>query len=362
MRCIRLKKIVFVIGVLSNGGAERVISILANEMSNKGYDVHIITIYEEKNDYIEDYRISIYTIKHNKSNKLLRGIDIIKGLRQYLRQINPDVVVSFVAKVNIYTIISNMFMSNKLVVSERNDPYQNPENRLLRTFRNFLYRYVDGIVFQTRDAKGYFSKSIQRKSTIIPNPIKPNLPYWSKENKPSNKKIITACRLSRQKNLPMLINAFNNIKKDYPNIELYIYGIGSMKRELESMIENLNLTDCVKLPGFSNNIHQEMANASLFVISSNYEGISNSMLEALAIGVPVISTDSPIGGAKMFIKNGINGILVDVGDTKGLEVAMKNILSDKQLSIKLSYESRKIREYLTHEKIMEQWLNFINLL
>lgn len=347
----------FVIGVLSNGGAERVISVLAKELSDKGYEVSIVTIYGDKNDYMHDQRVRIYPISHKFRNRFVRSLEIIREIRKFIKKQNIDVVISFVAIVNIYTILSCVLSKTKLIVSERNDPYQNPENKYIRRLRDFLYRFSDGFVFQTDDAKKYFPLSIQEKGVVIPNPIISDLPYWNENNE--NKTIITACRLTRQKNLPMLIQAFSKFKVNFPEYKLKIFGVGELRDELLSLIEQLGLKDEVLLPGFSNNIHSEMANSSLFVISSNYEGISNAMLEALAIGVPVISTDSPIGGAKMFIKSGENGMLIRVGDTDGLVKAMNKVISDKEFAIRLSYKAREIRNKLSQEKIANKWIEYI---
>lgn len=355
---MKTKRIAFIIGVLSNGGAERVISILAKALCDIGYEVSVVTIYGDKNDYLLDERIKIYPICHSYNNKVLRVFEIIHRTRKLIKRINPDVIVSFVAIINIYTILSSAFLKNKLIVSERNDPYQNPENSYIRRLRDFLYKFSDGFVFQTNDARKYFNKTIQDKGTIIPNPIKTELPVWN--DSVESKTIITACRLSRQKNLPMLIQAFAEVKKIFPEYKLKIFGVGELREELLSLIEAVGLKDDVSLPGFSNNIHDEMANSSLFVLSSNYEGISNSMLEALAIGVPVISTDSPIGGARMFIKSGENGILTTVGEIEQLVEAMKEIISDKDFAIRLSLESRKIRNDLSQETIVNMWLDYIN--
>lgn len=346
----------FVIGVLSNGGAERVISILAKEMSNKGHEVSIVTVFGDNNNYVTDKRITLYPIKQKYKNKMLRAMEIVRKTRQLIKQQNPDLIISFDATINIYTILACTFLPNKLIVSERNDPYQYPGNKGIRRVRDFLYRFCDGFVFQTEDARKYFPTRIQEKGVVIPNPIISNLPYWNENS--SKKTIITASRLNRQKNLPMLINAYSKIEDSFPEYRLKIFGVGELRDELLEQIEQLGLSDKVAIPGFSNDIHTEMANSDLFVIPSNYEGISNSMLEALAIGVPVISTDSPIGGARMFIKNEENGLLIKVGDTDGLIQAISKVLSDKKFAKHISYEARKIRKDLQSDKIAETWVEF----
>lgn len=353
-----MKKILFVIGTLSNGGAERVISVLAEQLSKKGYEVGITTVYNNDNDYIRNGDINIINIEHKFKNRFLRAIQIIAELRKIIKKEKPDIVISFVWQVNIYTILSNIFNNTKLVISERNDPYSDPKNRYLAKLRNRMYSLCDGIVFQTEDAKNYFNSYINKKSTIIANPIKPNLPYWNE--KKDDKTIITACRLMKQKNLPLLFDAFKDILNDYPEYVLKVFGEGELRNQLTEKISSMGLNDKIKLEGFSNNIHNEMASSSVFVISSDYEGISNSMLEALAIGVPVVSTDSPIGGARMFIESGKNGVLTSVGDCTDLYNGIKFVLDSKEKAINISYEARKIREKLEPDIIVNQWIDFCN--
>ncbi|RDZ14688.1 glycosyltransferase [Priestia megaterium] len=352
-----MKKIMFVIGVLSNGGAERVISTLSKEMSNQGYEVSIVTIFGDNNNYVDDKRIKLYPIKQSYRNKVLRGLTIVRKTRRLIKKKNPDMIVSFDATINIYTILSCMGIKNKLVVSERNDPYQNPTNKQVRKARDILYRFCNGFVFQTEDAKKYFMPDVQEKGTIIPNPIMPDLPYW--EEGSHDKTIITASRLTGQKNLPMLIDAYINVSRRFPDYKLKIFGVGELREKLIDRVRELNLQDRVFFPGFSKDIHNEIKKSHLFVISSNYEGISNSMLEALAIGIPVISTDSPIGGAKMFIKDKENGILTRVGDTNQLSEAMIQILSNPKFAIKLSTEARKVREELHPTTISNRWIAYL---
>lgn len=356
-----MRKIVFITGFLSDGGAERVISVLAKQLAGLEYKVEIITIYGDKNDYMNDERISIHPIVIKTNKKSINVFRRIYILRQYIKKIKPDIIVTFMAIVNLYTILSQAFLKTKLIISERNDPYQNPELKILRKIRNFLYRYADGYVFQTPDAKKYFlNKKIQKKGIVIPNPLISNLPYWKRGK--TEKTLISACRLTEQKNLPMMINAFEDIKKDYPEYKLKIFGIGKLQTELQNMINKKGLNNHVILAGFSNNIHKEMANSEIFVISSNYEGISNSMLEALAIGVPVISTDSPIGGARMFISNNKNGLLTEVGNTNQFYNAIKRLLNNPKFAESLSGEAMKVREYLAPEIVANQWDEYINII
>lgn len=349
-------KVMFVIGILSNGGAERVISVVAEELSKKGYEVSIVTLYDRTNTYVKEEKVRLLSVEHKYRNRIIRAFENINGLRRLMKKEKPDIVISFVWQINVYSIIASIFTKTKLIISERNDPIHDPKSKYLRKIRDFMYQFSNGHVFQTENAKNYFSTKIRKNGTVIPNPIKEDLPFWDKDN--NSKVIITACRLSKQKNLPMLIDAFEKVLVNYPEYILKIFGEGELRQDLISYIESKGLSDKIFLPGFSENIYDEMANSELFVISSDYEGISNSMLEALAIGIPVISTDTPTGGGKMFITNDENGILVDVGNVNQLAVAINKVISDKSFAVHLSSQSRLIRKELSPSNIAEKWIEY----
>ena len=354
-----MRKIVFVIGIMGNGGAERVVATLSNYLSKKKYDISIITIYGDRKDYQLDENVKYIPIICKSENKLYRPIERIKTIRQKLKAINPNCVISFLADVNIHTLFATRGLNIPLILSERNDPNNDPSIRWQRVIRNKIYRWCDGIVFQTIGALEYFNTLLSPKVNriVIPNPVSSQLPYHLQDEKCT--RFITACRLSKQKNLPLMIDAvFELVKKGY-DCTLDIFGDGPLKPILEDYINTIDLSNRIKLKGFSPNIHYEMTQSVAFVISSNYEGISNSMLEALAIGLPVIATDCPIGGAKDSIEDGVNGFLVPVGDKESLAFAMERVLNSDKLRKKIGSEAMKIREKLSIEVIGECWHQFI---
>ncbi|HII4433465.1 glycosyltransferase [Clostridium perfringens] len=351
------RSITFIIGIMGNGGAERVVSILANYFINENIDINIITIYGDKIDYELDNRIKYYPIVCKGKIKLFRYIERILKIRKNIKRANSDVVISFLADVNIQTLIASIFTRNKVIISERNDPYNDPSNKYIRKFRDIIYKLGDGFVFQTVDAKNYFSKKIKGKSTIIENPIKNNLPQ--RYTGLRKKEIITISRLNPQKNLKLLIDSYYLISKEYSDYILIIYGEGELRTELQEYVVELGLENKVRFPGFEKNIHSKIVDSSMFVLSSNYEGISNAMLEALAIGVPVIATDCPIGGAKMNIQSYKNGILVPIKNKVELYKAMKEIIENPELAENLSKNSVCIKEKLKEEVICKKWLSFI---
>ncbi len=356
---LTMKKITFVIGVMGKGGAERVIANLSNYFVKFGWKIDVIMIYGSRQDYELNPQITLHPILCKNKIRFFRPFERIKVLREKIKSLSPDLVISFLADVNIYTIISLVGLHQKLVVSERNDPAQDPEQRWMRYLRNNLYKKIDGIVFQTPDAKAYFDDIIPANipTVIIANPLMEDLPFYDKTTRSTT--FITACRLNSQKNLPMMINAVGNLIKEGLCCNLEIYGEGILHNELQNYIDSKNLSRLVKLCGFSKNIHEIMSTAVGFVISSNYEGISNSMLEALAIGIPVVATDCPVGGAKMYIEDDTRGYLVACNDEIGFTNAMREVLLKRDIAIAKGEKASVIRDVLTIEKISTDWKSFI---
>lgn len=341
-----MRKIVFVTGHLTGGGSERVLTLIANSMLKQGFDVSIITFAEPS----ESYENSCKVYKLEFSN----DFNQISNLRKLIKQIKAEVVIAFEYYVAIKTVFATRGMNCKVIVSERNNP--NMLNSLLKKkMRNLAYLWADILVCQTDDAKKYFSKRTQKHTVVIPNPIKKDLPVWNGSE--FNKRIINFCRLEKQKNIPLLIRAFKEVHQKHPDYTLLIYGNGSEKEYITKYINEQQLAESIQLSNFIDNIHDIAASCSMFVSSSDYEGISNSMLESMAIGLPVVCTDCPIGGAKMMINDNENGLLVPCNQENALASAMCKIIENPLLSNKLSSNAKKIRENLSLENITMMWIS-----
>ena len=342
-----MNKIVFITNRLIGGGSERVLVTLANSFYKKGYQVSIIS-FQKGETYQIEKGIKVYAIGGKNSK-----INHIKKIRKYVHMIKPDTVISFEYFVNMQVAVSCMGMKTNLIASERNDPSQRGGGFPTRIIRNMLYGLVDCLVCQTPDAKRYFPRRIQKKTLIIPNPIKEDLPIpWKGERK---KRIVNFCRIEKQKNLHLLIDSFDEIRKKYHDYELVIYGDGTEKKDIIEYIKEKNADGQIKIYPAEQDVHRLVIDSKMFVSSSDYEGLSNSMIEAMAIGLPTICTDCPVGGARMMIKNGINGILVDVGDVNGMAAAMVRLIEDSKLSNELSINGAKIRERLCVNRIVGMW-------
>lgn len=349
--------IMFAIGSLSGGGAERVVARLATEFSRRGHCVTICMIAKNLIEYEIDSKVKTIYIEPITSIYGIRYLERSLKFRKYVNKFNPDIVISFTSGVSSFVLFALKGTRHRIIISERNNPYCDPVSTKLRRKRDKLYENADGLVFQTQEAKEYFSKSIQKKSAIIINPIGEDIP--NPYNGEREALLVSVGRLEPQKNHKLLINAFVEINKQYPNYLLKIYGEGRLKMQLQEQIEQLNLQRSVFLMGYSNNVLSEIKKASAFILSSDYEGISNALIEAMALGIPVVSTDHPIGGAKLLIKNGENGMLTPVGDKDALIKSILKILSNRTFAKDISKRALYVRECASISSVANEWIDFI---
>lgn len=339
-----------------NGGVQRVTRNLIDFWSRQGYKVTIVQTHtiREKPDYPDPKGVEIIKVP-TSTNKYMRYVNEIATIRRVLRSKPNSVAVSLSLAAVISLGIASIGLKNKLVVSERGSVVEHKGIR--RLLKNYIFSKANVCVFQTQGAMDYFSPQIQAKGVVIPNPITDQLPLPYEGER--RKVIVTATRLAPQKNLPMLFAAFSKILESYPDYTLEVYGRAKTQEEQErheKIIRDMGMEDKIKLMGFAKNVHERMNDCSVFALPSDYEGMSNSMLEALAIGLPSVVTDHPPGGARAIIKSGINGILVPVDDAEAMYKGIKSILDDKNFAKMLSLNARKIKDELAIEKIGTEWL------
>lgn len=355
-------KIMLLTDSFGGGGAERVASLLINGLaSNPENKVHVCVFIDTPNYRIDMSHIQFHLLSPRQYPYFLNILNRMKNLILTIKRVRPDVIYSFGPIMASYVILavklSGLRRNIKIIASERNDPRREPVSDVKKIVRDYCYNQSDVIVCQTQMAIDLLKeRKVNSQFVIIPNPISPNLPSWEGQN---SKEIITAARLTEQKNLTMLIDAFNKIHHKFPEYRLTIYGEGEQRSFLQSYVMKKGLETVVCLPGFAKDIHQKMAHAYMYVSSSDYEGISNSMLEALGIGLPCICTDCPVGGARMYIENRISGILTQVGDLNGLYDSMCELIQNKELVNMISEKSREVKDVLNVQKITQKWVNLI---
>jgi glycosyltransferase involved in cell wall biosynthesis len=343
------------------GGAERVIAQLVKYMTHKKIKCTIITLDDDEMFYDLPSQVKIYTIKKKSKNshidKLLKYIEI----RRYLIHIKPDIVLALPEDIGAYIIPTLLGTHIPVVVSERNNPWIMPRKKETRFVRKLFYPFATGFVFQTKEAALFFSARIQKKGIVLPNPLDlERIPQpWEGDRR---KKIIGAGRLEKQKNFPLLINAFAKFHERHSDYVLMIYGEGELREELGAHAESLLPQGSYYFPGRSKQLLECMRGAAMFVLSSDYEGMPNVVIEAMAMGIPVISTNCPTGGAADLIETGKNGLLVPVNNVDELSKAMCILIDNKELSNQLGKNALKIKEKLDVRIVAEQWVNYLNSL
>lgn len=352
-----MKKIVFVMNNIGDGGAERVGVTVGKYLARQGNKVYIAKMFSTYNDYSVEGISDIVTLP-NAKNKYIKHLKRLIAFQRFCKKNDIETVVVMGVGDMMINLFKKLNPQIRLILSERNDPTsQYTVDKVLGQRVNRFLMDADRVVFQTEDARSYFSEEVQQKGVIIPNPIKSDLPepYTGVRRK----EIINFCRLNKQKNLPLLINAFERLHKDYPEYTLRIYGRGDLHDDLVKRIKENGLDEYIFIEDFSKDIHNRVRDAAMFVSSSDFEGISNSMLEAMAIGLPVVCTDCPAGGARMMIQNGVNGLLVPVRDETALYEAMRLIIREPENAKRMGSNAAHIKQRLAEEKICQQWESII---
>ncbi|MCR5450836.1 MAG: glycosyltransferase family 4 protein [Solobacterium sp.] len=352
-------KITMFIGSLYGGGAERVTCSLAGYLAEKGHDVEILTMSETKDAYDLDERVSVKTLLSLKErrNTVFNNLIRFPKFWKYLRTAKNDLYIVMLPKTTIMLLMFRWMTKAKVVAAERVDPgsYTGMKATMLKK----LAHRADGFVFQTEDAMKWYGNTVSNlKTTVIPNAVNKEFirPFYTGEKR---KVIAAAGRLNAQKNFTLLINAFAKIASEVPDYRLVIYGEGEKRIELEALIRSHGLEDRAALPGNIKNIAEEMQQNDMFVLSSDFEGMPNALMEAMALGLACVSTDCPCGGPAYLIRNDINGILVPVNDEGRMAEAMKGLLKDPEKLRSIGRNAYQISSELTPERIYGRWEEFL---
>lgn len=355
--------IVFIISSLKCGGAEKILSCLANYCASCNYKVSIITLDSERANpfYFIDQKIHLIQLnqlknENNYIKRLKNNITRVLLLRTTIKKLHPDVIISFTVIMNIITLIASIKLICPIIVVERTDPYSHNISKFYNWLRMCLYPFAFRVAVQTEGAAKYFYNKCKHIITIIPNFIVKPSTCKNITNKDTIN-VITIGRLSAEKGHKYLIKAFAILVNDYSNLNLIIYGEGDERRYLENMISELNLQNKVKLPGVIKDTEAVLITADLFVFPSLYEGFPNALCEAMAVGLPVIASDC--SGNKDIIQDGMNGKLFPVGDVEALANIMRSLINDAKERERLSVNARKITETFSEEKIYNIWTDLI---
>ncbi|MCM3722104.1 glycosyltransferase [Solibacillus isronensis] len=356
-------KILFVAEHLSYGGAPRRFIDLANAMVDRGIDTTIfvfngsIEIKDKVNSAIKCIeRKSIKPPNSWLSRNIFYRLKCIQIINNYLKINKYDIVVSFNDMVNISVLLSKNARKSKIVISERSDPNYN--KKILQIVKKIIYQNAKGIVFQTKGAQEFFGSKVKVKSVVIPNPIPSNVTFEPYTGEPE-KIIVNVARLWLfQKRQDVLIKAFKVFSQKHPDYKLVLYGDGPDELVIKQLVKDLKLESKVVFAGVTSNVIEAIKKARLFVLTSDFEGIPNALIEAMAIGLPVISTDCSPGGSRLLIKSKENGILIKCGDINELLNAMEDMVSDPDKSYSMGHKARDVVNLLDEKRIYDIWLNY----
>lgn len=356
-----MKKIFLYIDMMYRGGAQRVMCNLTSYFTNQGWEVVLCNDFFQ-DDTMPQYEVlsnvkRLYLAKGITGNAIFKNLFRVLKLRKMIKVEKPDCVLSFLGRPNQRMLLATVGLKTKKIVSVRNDPYREYGKGVHRIIARTLFRLANGCVFQTQDAKRYFPLCVQRKSTIILNPVDER--FFQTTNLGSRQNVITVGRLEEQKNQALLIDAFCEIADLFPEQNLIIYGDGSLLSELQARVEEKGIAGQVIFAGNVEEIEQYLVKAKAFVLSSNYEGIPNALMEAMASGVPCIATDCPCGGPRMLLKNGVNGYLVPCNNKDALVEALGLLLSNDELQRMFSEGARDAAQRFKGEFIYPQWEQYI---
>lgn len=358
---MKRKKLLFYTMIMQKGGAEQTIANLVNHFI-VDYDITLVTNIKYPSEYELNPKIKYINVDdtNKKDEKMYRKIftKLSKKRSRLLKKIikdeKTDIIISFLPEPIIRILsLKKYFKDIPIIISVRNHPMKEFNYPLLKYIRNFYYKKADKIILQDESYIKYYPKNIQEKIVIIPNFLSPDFYLQNKKFK-RKKKIVTVTRLEKQKNVSLLIEAFSKLKPKFNDYKLYICGTGSEKKNLEQQIKKLNMEKRIILLGRVKSVPDLIADASIFVLPSNYEGMPNVLLEAMSMSLPVITTRSTEVIDKI-IADGNNGIIIDKNNVRMLTAKIEYILENDLIAKNIGKEASKVKEKYHKKNIIDKW-------
>lgn len=344
--------ILFILPNFGKGGAERVVSILIPEFQKKGYGVKIILLFGEVVAYQLPETVEIEKLGLGQFGKLSRVLKLRRIIKTEKKNNHKLILIPFLNSILNTVVASKLFLGIPVVTSERSNPYLRGGSIIKRLYSSIPLLFTKKAIFQTIDARKYFFIP-KKKTAIIANPIDVSSYNW--EQKLFQHVLITTCRLHSSKNLTMMVDVVDKLKEKFNDIKLFIYGDGPLKKEIGNYISKKNLNNLVFLLGSTDNVHLKLSTASIFISTSNYEGISNSILEAMAVGMPMVCTDCPIGGTRMMLDDGC-GVISPVGETKSFADNIIYVFNHPDEALKMAKRAKEKTQKYSSKNIAQEWI------
>jgi glycosyltransferase involved in cell wall biosynthesis len=350
-------RLTLVISQMNMGGAEKRLSILANAWASRGDMVTLLALEPNHPSFFElhpaiSFRcLGVVSQSSTGSKKLTEWLRRPFSLRRALANSRPDVILSFINRVNTTTILSSIGLGVPVVVMEVTDPFVWKDTVAWRFLRACTYPLANAVVSQTANAALALRKMVGKRSIAIPNPVPAGEPRAGVR---SGFRLVSYARFSFEKRLDRLIEAFNLIRLKHPNWSLVIAGDGPMLSELKAQIDRLGIRDQVILPGVLRNPGDLLKSADIFALTSEFEGFPNTLTEAMAYGVPAISFNCRSGPSEI-IRDGIDGLLIPPGDVPALASAMDRLMRDNTLRIEMGKKAIEVSDRFSMSRVLSQW-------
>ena len=355
-------KIAFLIRTADAGGAERAATSLANEFSRAGHAVTLLCLTGSDSFYPTDPEVVVRYLNKDASGGGKRAnvsvlLQRANALRRFLKADKTDVLICMSWSTTLYGIVCTKGISTLCIGTERANPYILDANRVTTFLRRFATGQCGGFVCQTERARAFFPTAAQSRIAVIPNGI--FNPYVFDTSVPKERdKIITACgRLDRNKGFDILLDAFARVHAQFPEYSLRIFGEGKCRDELTAQAQRLRILPFVDLCGADPQAIRVIARSAVFVLSSRSEGMPNALIEAMAAGVPCVSTRCDMGPQEL-IEDGVNGLLVPVDDADAMADAIVRILRERTLGETLCANALRLRETHDPSAIAALWLRY----
>ena len=358
-------RILFVTDTLGYGGAEKQMVFAAEGLLGRGWEVAILNLSQDKSageSRVIDKRVQLFLADITYHNVFQSNYDLLRYTGTIVRKYKPDVIVGFNEIANFCVSVVGKMCNTPSIVSERGDPFISfKDAHLPQRIKIWCINKSTGAVFQTRQASEFYSERLRKKSIVIPNPIFVNrsLPHIDYDNMP--KTVVSLGRLdNKQKRLDIMLDAFSLFHDKHPDYLLKIYGNGPDEMQVRNWISEKGLSDCVRLLGVSKDSLGDMCKEGIFLITSDYEGISNALLEAMACGLPVVSTDHTPGGARLLIRDKENGLLVPVRDVKAISDSLSLFAENSSMRSKCGINAKKVLFDYSPGKILDLWEGYVS--
>lgn len=353
-------KIMLLLSSLNAGGAERVGATLANAWAEQGHEVILVPTFSKGNGesfYPIEQKVRVHWLSQDlPQNKLLSRVFKPWYLRRLMKAEQADVMVSFLTNVNIMSIAANLGLGIPLIVSERSHPLYQKISSNLKTMRKHLYPRADVVMVQTQEAAQDLKKILPllKDVVVMPNPLPAEL-VKEAPNTQAPKRVVAMGRLVASKQFDLLIHLFSQASKQMPDWTLHIYGDGSEREKLNSLIKSLNKTECIFLEGKTDRPWAQMRQAQVFAMTSKLEGFPNVMLEAMAVGLPVVAFDCP-SGPRDISANGERAKLIPLGQDKLFGKALSQLMSDAALRENLAQAGQDyVFTHYHQAQVLQQW-------